>query len=206
MKGMILLMMTKTKKWLADNRILMLGATVMATALLFLYSVAMAGDGDAPWQNQIIRLHVLAHDNSDEEQTLKLAIRDGVWVMMDEMARDAGNVAAARDIITENLAAIEYAAEQIAAQHGSNHAIRARLMQNVDFPATSYAGIVFPHGRYEALQIIVGDGDGDNWWCVMFPPMCLMELSQATVIETGTDDVVVRPRFMIARIWQSWFE
>jgi len=198
--------MTKAKKWLNDNKIMMLGAVVLGTAWLFLYSTALAADEAPLWQNQIIRLHVLAHDDSDEEQALKLAIRDGIWEFVDSLVHGANNADSARAIIAENMHEITATAQKIAIDNGSNHAISTQLVQNLDFPATSYAGLVFPQGRYEALQIYIGDGSGQNWWCVMFPPMCLIELSQAQVIETGGDDVAMRPRFKLAEIWQGWFE
>ena len=195
--------MLRAKKWMNDNKVLILAAIVLGMAWLFVFSTVSAAAGP-PWQNDIIRLHILAHDDTEAEQQLKLAIRDGVWQVVSGLVDNADSMAHARFIITKNLPEIEQAAQQIAADHGQS--VHARLVPGADIPATSYAGIIFPHGRYEALQIIVGDGDGENWWCVMFPPMCLMDISRADVIETGANSVSARPRFRIAEIWQGLFE
>lgn len=196
--------MNKAKIWFSTNKILLLGAVVLGTAWLFLYSVALSA-GQGPWHhNQVIRLHILAHDNSPEEQELKLAVRDEVWEFVDNLVKSAGNVDEARQIITENLPAITEAAQQTV----NGHSVAVKFLDNLHFPATSYAGIIFPQGRYTALQIIIGEGGGGNWWCVMFPPMCLMELTQAQVNELSEEQLeqlTIRPRFKIAEVFQNIF-
>ena len=199
------------KKWLDDNRNMMLLAVITGLAWMFLHATAIAGgqEGEARHINQVLRLHILAHDDTPEEQALKLAVRDGIWTYMGDVGSRAASLEEAREIVAENLIYIEAAARKIVQAYGGiGHEVRAQLTQNQTFPAMSYAGIIFPQGRYEALQITIGAGAGSNWWCVMFPAMCLMEITQAEVIEnpdTALQEVIVRPRFRLAEVWHDIF-
>ncbi|MCL2397217.1 MAG: stage II sporulation protein R [Defluviitaleaceae bacterium] len=197
--------MEKAKIWFGENKIILLWAVVVGLAWVFLYSTALAAQDDGlPHHNHVIRLHILANDDTSAEQELKLAVRDGVWHVVDDMVAGVVNMAAARAIIKDNLCAIEEAARQIINENGSDHDVSAALLDDLNFPATSYGGIIFPRGHYAALQIAIGQGSGANWWCVMFPPMCLMDITQARVIETPerSGQLVVRPRFALAEVWQ----
>jgi len=201
--------MHKAKNWFEENKHIVLGAIILGLAWVFLYSVSLAARGSsAPiHHNQVLRLHIVAHSNSPAEQALKLALRDGVWHFMNELVNEASSMHEARSIISENLPAIENIANQIIIENHSRHDVSANLT-SLNFPVMSYAGIIFPQGRYEALQIVVGSGFGNNWWCVMFPPMCLMEITQAEVVEVleETQDVLVRPRFFLTELWGRLFD
>ena len=197
------------RNWLYEHRIMMLLAVVIGMAWIFLHATAVAvrESGEARHINQVLRLHILAHDDTDEEQALKLAVRDGVWAYMADVGGRATSLEEARATISEYLPYIEAAARKIAQAYGAQHDITVQLTQNQTFPAMSYAGIIFPQGRYEALQIIIGAGAGTNWWCVMFPAMCLMEITQAeTIALEAPEEVIVRPRFRLAEVWQSIFD
>jgi len=199
------------KSWLYEHRIMLLMSLIIGLAWLFLHATAIAGGqgGEERHINQVLRLHILAHDDTPQEQALKLAVRDGIWAYMGDVGSRAASLDEARDIVAENLSYIEAAAHRIVqANGGIDHKVKAQLVQNQTFPAMSYAGIVFPQGRYEALQITIGAGEGSNWWCVMFPAMCLMEVTQAQVIETpeiALEEVIVRPRFRLVETWQGMF-
>ena len=203
--------MEMIKNWLDENKVMMLLAVVIGLAWMFLHSTAIAGSqgGEARHVNQVLRLHILAHDDTPDEQALKLAVRDGIWAYMGDVGGRAANLDEAREIIGENLSYIEAAARKIVLTNGnSNHDVTVQLVQNQTFPAMSYAGIIFPQGRYEALQITIGAGAGSNWWCVMFPAMCLMEITQAEPVnpsQTAPQNVTVRPRFRLAEVWQDIF-
>lgn len=184
----------------------MLLAVVIGFAWMFLHVTAVAArdDGEMRHINQVLRLHILPHDDSDAEQALKLAVRDGIWYYMSDIGNYATSVEQAREITAQYLPYIEAAARRILNEHDSEHDVSVQLVQNQNFPAMSYAGIIFPQGRYEALQINIGDGAGGNWWCVMFPAMCLMDVAQAEVVEdTQLQEITVRPRFRIAEILQG---
>ena len=197
------------KNWLNDHKIMMLLAVIIGVAWIFLHATAIAAreDGEARHVNRVLRLHILAHDDTTDEQALKLAVRDGVWAYMADVGHRAASLYEARAIVGQNLPYIEAAARQIAQKHGADHDITVRLVQDQTFPAMSYAGIIFPQGRYEALQITIGAGRGSNWWCVMFPAMCLMEVTQAeTIAHDAPREVIVRPRFRLVEVWSGLFD
>jgi len=196
--------MQKMQTWLKNNRLNILAAVVTGIAALFFFSSVMAvraqGGG---WQNDIIRLHVLAADDSPAQQALKLAVRDGVWMHINELIKSTNNINCARDIIYQNLEQIGQMAEEISGQPAA-----ARLVAWLDFPPMSYGMIFLPQGYYEALQIVIGEGAGQNWWCIMFPPMCLMDITRAVVEDAPEEDaneINLRPRFRIAELWQGFF-
>ena len=184
------------KKWLADNGNLLAWAVALALAWTFVFSAAAA----QPFYGDIIRLHILAHDDSHEEQRLKMDIRDEVWGLISGLVADAPTAAHARFIILQNLPEIEQAAAAAAGQ-----AVAVHLAPSLAFPATSYGGISFGAGFYESLQIVVGQGAGANWWCVMFPPMCLMDITRADVVYTGGPYVQARPRFFAVEFLSGLF-
>ena len=199
------------KIWLEENKITLLLSAIIGIAWLFLHATAVAGSqaGEARHINQVLRLHILAHDDTASEQELKLAVRDAIWAYMYDVGATATNLDEARAIVKENLPYIEAAAHRIMQSAGSGHDVTVQLVQSQAFPAMSYAGIIFPQGRYEALQITIGGGHGSNWWCVMFPAMCLMEITQAQPLPDtpiAPQDTIVRPRFRLAEVWHGVFE
>ncbi|MCL2377031.1 MAG: stage II sporulation protein R [Defluviitaleaceae bacterium] len=202
--------MQKAKIWYEENKRIMLTAVILGLAWVFLHSVSIAArENSQPWfVNQVLRLHIVAHGDTPEEQALKLAIRDGIWPYLDGMTIYAANMDEARAIVSENLPYIEAAASRIIQESGAGHAVTVDLVQNQHFPTMSYGGIIFPQGRYEALQITIGDGAGSNWWCVMFPSMCMMDIARGEVIELpeeASDEIIIRPRFRLAEALQNIF-
>lgn len=121
--------------------------------------------------DKIIRFHVLANSDSREDQELKLLVRDAVGSLMQQELADAGDKEESRRIILKNLERIEETADQVVAEQGYDYPVSASVCQ-VDFPEKSYGNYTFPAGEYEALQLTIGAGEGQNWWCVMYPNMC----------------------------------
>jgi len=202
--------MHKIKNWYTENKHILLASVVMGLAWVFLHSISIAArESDQPWfVNQVLRLHIVAHDDTPEEQALKLAVRDGIWPYLDGLTIDAVSMDEALTIVSNNLQDIEAITNYIVQENGTQHNITVELVQNQHFPAMSYAGIIFPQGQYEALRIVIGDGSGNNWWCVMFPSMCMMDIVQGEVIELpegANDEIIIRPRFRLAEAWQNMF-
>jgi len=177
-------------------------AVVIALAAVFLYSTAVSTLGSNMPKTleagDIIRLHILAQDDSQKEQDLKLALRDGIWVHVESILEGVEEVDAAREAIKENLSQIEELAGQILADEGFSHQVIAILHDSLDFPSILYGSLFLPRGGYNALQIIIGDGEGANWWCIMFPTMCLIDIAVAEVVaEPQQQQTVIRPRFRL---------
>lgn len=121
--------------------------------------------------DKIIRFHVLANSDSPEDQELKLLVRDAVGAMMQRELSGVSDKEGSRQAIRERLGEIEETAGRVVAQQGYGYPVAANLCQ-VDFPEKTYGKYTFPAGRYEALQLTIGEGKGRNWWCVMYPNMC----------------------------------
>lgn len=117
----------------------------------------------------IIRLHVVANSDTFEDQALKFEVRDEIIRMMEGKE----NLQEAREYIRKNLKRIERRAEEIASSYGENYSVRADLKVTY-IPEKSYEDLTLPGGNYEALKITLGRGRGQNWWCVIFPQLCLV--------------------------------
>lgn len=120
---------------------------------------------------KILRFHVIANSDSREDQELKLKIRDAVGGYMQSELDGVQNKAQAKEIANRNLEQIENVAKQVIEKDGKSYNVRAWI-DDVDFPNKTYGSYTFPKGTYEALEVVIGDGEGKNWWCVMYPNMC----------------------------------
>jgi len=194
--------MKKIIEFIKKHKTDALGAVVVGLAAVFLFSTAMAAAGQDDLRNDVIRLHILAADDSAAEQHLKLQVRDGIWEFVRDLTADARNMSQARDIISQNIERIEDEAWFLLQELGSDHIVTARLTRGLPFPAMTYGTVFLPQGQYEALQIIIGNGGGENWWCIMFPPMCLMDITRGQVLKQDSDEIVLRPTLRIASIFK----
>jgi stage II sporulation protein R len=131
---------------------------------------------------KILRFHILANSDSEEDQAVKLKVRDAVGNMMEEKLSGMSGLEETRRIVSENLDEIIALAGQTLAENGYDYGADARLAR-VDFPVKKYGSYTFPAGEYEALQITLGEGRGHNWWCVLYPNMCF----QGSVYEEVDD-------------------
>lgn len=121
--------------------------------------------------DKILRFHVLANSDSPEDQDLKLAVRDAVGSQMSVLLSEVADKAACETIVDSQMDEIVAEAERVIAEEGYDYSVQAYLAE-VDFPVKEYGDYTFPAGRYEALEIVIGEGKGQNWWCVMYPNMC----------------------------------
>lgn len=120
---------------------------------------------------KIIRFHVIANSDSREDQELKLAVRDAVGVRMQKELEGASDLEESRKIVRENLTNMEETASAVIAAQGYDYPVSASLTM-CEFPEKSYGSFTFPAGIYEALELTIGEGEGHNWWCVMYPNLC----------------------------------
>ena len=141
--------------------------------------------------DNVLRLHVLAVSDSEYEQQLKLRVRDSVMAFMEPMLKGAGTAERAEEIIRENLQSIADAA--YAASEGRKVTVS---VGEESYPSRNYDGGSLPAGNYKALKIILGDGEGQNWWCVVFPSL---EKNQSSELEIVSDEKLFR--FKLLEIW-----
>lgn len=123
---------------------------------------------------KILRLHVLANSDSPEDQALKLTVRDGILSYMDANAPDFQDVHEAKAWTSLHMEDLQKTAEEILLSQGSNDTISLELA-TCYFPVKTYGDLTFPAGDYEALRVKIGEAEGQNWWCVMYPPLCFTD-------------------------------
>ena len=121
-----------------------------------------------------IRLHVIANSDDDAAQALKLQVRDACLMCTRELLADCADADAAWETVNENLSLIELAATLRARTCGWDGGVHAETGV-FDFPDRRYGGIVVPAGAYRAVRVVIGAGEGHNWWCVLYPSLCLTE-------------------------------
>jgi len=130
----------------------------------------------------LIRFHVLANSDSPYDQELKLKVRDKVISAMSVDLEKSKDVNETRDILSANLKKIEEVAKEEIERNGENYDVRVSLEEHA-FPTKRYGNVVFPAGIYEALRIQIGEAEGQNWWCVMFPPLCFVDVKHGLTDE-----------------------
>ena len=132
--------------------------------------------GEAEIYDNVLRLHVIANSDSDEDQALKLKVRDALLEGSSDLFLSCTDRSSAASMIEENRALLESIAQNTIIDSGYDYPIKIDLGEE-KYPTRSYGEICFPAGNYLSLRVIIGDGAGQNWWCVLFPPMCLSAAS-----------------------------
>jgi len=152
--------------------------------------------------DNVLRFHVMAHSDEDEDQALKERVR------LDILAEFAGPLASSPDIeetrraLTEYLPAIQSLAEESIRRQGFDYPVTADISR-VFFPTRHYGGMSFPPGKYEAVQIIIGDGAGSNWWCLMFPPLCYVNMTASEAGRQQMEDTLSVEGFRLLTYQES---
>ena len=129
--------------------------------------------------DSVLRLHVLANSDAQEDQALKLKVRDRVLEEAGSILPETASVEEAARVLGENLARLAAAGAEVVAQEGYGYPVSASL-EETWFPTKEYEDFSLPAGQYQALRIVIGEGEGQNWWCVVFPPLCLGSVSEST--------------------------
>jgi len=127
---------------------------------------------------QLIRFHVVANSDSPADQALKRKVRDRVVKVMAEEFRKAGDVREARQIALAGLDRMENLARQEVKASGKPYDVKAEL-GTFEFPTKTYGKFTLPAGSYQAVRITLGKGEGKNWWCVLFPPLCFVDITHS---------------------------
>lgn len=136
----------------------------------------------------IIRFHVIANSDSDKDQELKFKVRNRVLARVQNALEGSRGASQTRAYIEENLEEIEACALQCVRAEGYDYNVKARIGVTA-IPAKQYDDVYFPAGSYEALTITIGEGKGQNWWCVVFPPLCLVDARESDYEEMFDEDI-----------------
>ena len=134
--------------------------------------------------SSLVRLHVIAVSDDEYEQSLKLRVRDGVLSYISPKLRDVKSAQQAQEIIKNELDGIKAAAESSA----EGRSVEVTLSQEY-YPTRNYEKFSLPAGKYQSLRVILGEGEGHNWWCVVFPPLCISAAEQEQAVESMSEDM-----------------
>lgn len=137
------------------------------------------------YKEKLIRFHVIANSDSDEDQELKLKVRDAIIQYLQPKLIKSNSIKESEKIIKNEYKQLEKISKDIINENGHSYDVKVGI-EYTNFPTKQYSNIVLPAGEYKALKIIIGEGKGRNWWCVMFPPLCFVD-DKSGVIDKETD-------------------
>lgn len=160
--------------------------TVLFFLYIFLLSINYAKNVSANLSSSVFRLHIIANSNSDEDQHLKLIVRDNIINYMNTLISNSSTKDNIAFNISEHLEDFKNIALETIHKNGYNYDVNVSI-GNFYFPTKSYGDISFPSGNYDALKIEIGESIGQNWWCVLFPPLCFVNSSSGVVPDDSKD-------------------
>lgn len=136
--------------------------------------------------SDIFRLHILANSDSEEDQALKLKVRDAIIEYMETLTENVTDKQAVIQLSNEHAEDFKQIAEKVIQENGYDYPVTIEI-GNFYFPTKYYGNISLPAGNYDALKIEIGDAKGQNWWCSLFPPLCFVSVSAGVVDEEGKE-------------------
>ena len=168
--------------------------------LLLLIGIFYVFIGDALAKKLVIpdnaiRIRIIPNSNSAFDQNIKLKVKDKLEITMYDLLKDAENSEEAEEIIKNNLDLVDKDVKKILSEENYNKGYEINFGENY-FPEKEYKGVKYEEGYYESLLITLGKGEGDNWWCVLFPPLCLIE---------GEDNTEVEYKSIVMEILDKYF-
>lgn len=160
--------------------------------LLFIYVFICAQNYVSAVSNNlsdaVFRLHVLANSDSAEDQALKLKVRDSLLNHMNDICSNCTTKEEAISLANENKKNFQQIAEQTISENGYNYPVKINI-DNFYFPTKNYGDITLPAGFYDALRVEIGEAKGKNWWCVMFPSLCFIDVSSGIVDDSAKENL-----------------
>jgi stage II sporulation protein R len=141
------------------------------------------------FKDSLIRFHVIANSDNDDDQQLKLKVKNRVIDYLYPYLNSSQSLDESRKIIKDKMEDVKTLAQQVIKDNNYDYDVKVELSRE-NFPDKSYGNITLPQGNYEAFRIIIGSGQGRNWWCVMFPPLCFVDESKAQVEYDKTENKI----------------
>lgn len=165
---------------------------IILTFLFFIYTsicaISYANQVSNDIANSVFRLHVIANSDSNEDQNLKYIVRDKLLEYMNELCINCSTKEEAISIAQNNLNNFKELALQTIREEGFDYSVNVNI-GNFEFPTKYYGDISLPAGYYDALKVEIGEAKGQNWWCVMFPPLCFTDVTSGVVPEESKEDL-----------------
>ena len=147
------------------------------------HQLEAAGVGDpGPIPEQSIRLRIIANSDSIQDQWLKREVRDAIVAQVNQWVKEIRSIEQARSQVAARLPELEQLVAQTIRERGFSYGAEVRLGQ-VEFPTKLYGSYVYPAGQYEALVVKLGEAKGQNWWCVLFPPLCFIDIANGDAVQ-----------------------
>lgn len=184
-------------------------AVGIVTAVIF--SICSFAKTSEEIRSDVLRLHVIANSDSSVDQNLKLRLRDYILEEGEDIFDGSVNVENAVEKIEPKLSELEKSAETFVKNAGFDYDVKITL-SNEYFTTRTYESVTLPAGKYLALRVVIGSGEGHNWWCVMFPPMCVPAADKKDEIENVFTDKEIKlveskpkyePRFKVVEIYEQ---
>ncbi|MBU5308262.1 stage II sporulation protein R [Clostridioides mangenotii] len=138
------------------------------------------------YKEKLIRFHVIANSDSDEDQALKLKVRDEIISYLQPKLKKSKSIEESEKIIKSEYSNLTKISKNVIEKNGYNYTVEVGITYS-EFPTKQYSNMVLPAGEYKALRVVIGKGEGRNWWCVMFPPLCFVD-EESGVIDKETDE------------------
>ncbi len=185
------------KKWF-------MGILMSTVAILYIWIAVLGNDPLQPSiASKILRFHVLANSDSKTDQEVKEKVRDAVGTYLKPLLEESNNIEETREIVNYHMDEIVAVSQQTLRENGYDYAVKA-FITHTDFPEKTYGSYTFPKGTYEALEITIGEGKGENWWCVLYPNMCFKgTVFEVTDSEAGEELREVLSAWEYADIFDS---
>lgn len=154
--------------------------------------------------NQLIRFHVIANSDSEEDQSLKRAVRDAILREISPKLAVSQSLEESRTIIKKVRPEMEDIGRSVVESWGKDYTVHTEFGQ-FGFPTKSYGSLVLPAGNYEALRVVIGKGQGSNWWCVLFPPLCFIDINHSTAVQVdGKPGIPIKNNSTIKARFYFW--
>ena len=167
--------------------------------------MAIAAPSDASLiPEEAIRLRIIANSDSPEDQWLKRKVRDAVTEAVQPWVNSLEDIQEARNVIEDHLPELQKLVNQTIKESGFSYSDDAKVeLGKVPFPTKMYGQMVYPAGEYEALRITLGAGEGQNWWCVLFPPLCFVDISSGDAVPNAVESTEPEVRFFLADLFHK---
>lgn len=180
----------RTDTYMKQSNKLQIFLMVSLTAIILFCTFLSLSSSLGQIREKVLRLHVIANSDSDEDQAIKLVIRDRILEYGGELFYNtdlSNDKISAKNSITQNLPLIREIARQVADEYGKEYDIQVGV-EHKYFGTRQYEEVTLPAGYYDALVVEIGEAEGANWWCVMFPPMCVPAATETQELEQVMDD------------------
>ncbi|MGL5693265.1 MAG: stage II sporulation protein R [Peptostreptococcaceae bacterium] len=138
------------------------------------------------YKEKLIRFHVIANSDTDKDQELKLKVRDELISYLQPKLQNSKSIEESEEIIVSEYDNLYDISRKIILENGYDYDVKVGIEYS-NFPTKQYSNVVLPAGEYKALKVIIGSGEGKNWWCVMFPPLCFVD-EENGVIDKEADE------------------